>query len=71
MTNIIGSFRNFVNAPKNYTCSGLDRSRRLQEVEVFRISRKSAHGGGKVFSPKHHPPLSPQERLLVLVCVRG
>ena len=35
------------------------------------ISRQSAHEGGKVISPTHRPPLSPQEIFLVLICVRG
>ena len=35
------------------------------------ISRQSAHEGGKVVSPKHRPPLSPQEILSVLISVRG
>jgi hypothetical protein len=28
----------------------------LQEVDVPRISRQSAHEGGKVISPTHRPP---------------
>jgi hypothetical protein len=35
-----------------------------------RISRQSAHEGGKVVSLTHRPPL-PQERFLVLISVRG
>ena len=35
------------------------------------ISRKSAHEGGRVVSPKHRPPLPPQEIFLVLISVRG
>jgi len=35
-----------------------------------RISRQSAHEGGKVVSPTHRPPL-PQEIFLVLISVRG
>jgi hypothetical protein len=31
----------------------------LQEVEAPRISRQSAHEGGKVVSPMHRLPLSP------------
>ena len=33
----------------------------LQEVEASRISRKSAHEGGKVVSPKHRPFLPPEK----------
>ena len=50
--------------------SALDRSWRLQKVDAARISRESAHKGGKVVSPKHRPPLS-QEIPLVLVSVSG
>ena len=35
------------------------------------ISRQSAHEGGKVVSPTHRPPLSPQDIFLVLISVRG
>jgi len=30
-----------------------------------------AHEDGKVVSPTHRPPLTPQEIFLVLICVRG
>jgi len=43
----------------NYPFTGLDRSLGILEVEAPRISRQSAHENGKVFSPKHRPPLSP------------
>jgi hypothetical protein len=33
-------------------------------------SRQSAHEGGKVVNHTHHPPLHPQEILLVLISVR-
>jgi hypothetical protein len=36
-----------------------------------KISRQSAHEGGKVVSPTHRPPLPPQEIFLVLISVRG
>jgi hypothetical protein len=36
----------------------------------FRISRQSAHEGGKVVSPTHRPSL-PQEGFLVLISVTG
>ena len=35
--------------------TGLDRSLGLQEVEATRISRQSAHEGGKVVSPLYLP----------------
>jgi hypothetical protein len=35
------------------------------------ISRQSALEGGKVVSPTHRPPLSPQETFLVLISIRG
>ena len=34
---------------------GLDSRFEVQQVEVFSISRKSAHGGGKVVGPRHKP----------------
>jgi hypothetical protein len=37
----------------------LDRPLGFQEFEAPRISRQSAHEGGKVVSPTHRPPLSP------------
>ena len=40
--------------------TGLDRSLGLQETEAPRISRQSAHEGGKVFIPMHRPPLPPR-----------
>jgi hypothetical protein len=33
----------------------------LQEVEAPRISRQSAHEGGKVVSPTHRPSLPPEK----------
>ena len=36
-----------------------------------KVSRQSAHEGGKVVSPTHRPLLPPQERFLVLISVRG
>jgi hypothetical protein len=41
--------------------AGLDRPLGFQEVEAPRISRQSAHEGGKVFSPTHRPPLPPRK----------
>ena len=37
----------------------------------YQLSRQSAHEGGKVFSPKHRPALTPQELFMVLISVRG
>jgi len=33
------------------------------------ISRQSAHEGGKVVSPMHRPPFTPQEIFLILISV--
>ena len=54
---------------KSFLCTGLDRTSGLQEVEVPKISRKSAYVGGKVVNPTHRPSL-PQEIPLVLITVR-
>jgi len=35
------------------------------------ISRQSAHEGGRVVSPTHRPPFTPQDVFLVLISVRG
>jgi hypothetical protein len=43
---------------KSCPITGLDSPLGLQEVEAARISRQSAHGGGKVVSPTHRPPLA-------------
>ena len=40
-----------------YTITDLDRLFGLQEVGAPRISRQSAHEGGKVVNPTHRPPL--------------
>jgi len=52
---------------------GLDTPSGLQEVHASRISRTSAHEGGKVVRHKHRPllPSLPQEIFLVLLSVRG
>jgi hypothetical protein len=42
----------------------------IQEVEAPKISRQSAHEGGKVVSPRHRPSLAPgkiPEVTLILV----
>jgi len=44
---------------KAYT--GLGRVFGIPKVEYPRISRKSAHEGSKVVSPKHWPPLLPNK----------
>jgi hypothetical protein len=44
---------------KTYSYISLDRPSGFQEVEAPRISRQSAHEGGKVVSPTHRPPLPP------------
>jgi hypothetical protein len=36
------------------------RLKELPEVEASRISRQSAHEGGKVVSLTHRPPLPPE-----------
>jgi hypothetical protein len=41
----------------------LYRPLRLQEVEAPRISRQSAHEGGKFVRPTHRPPLPPRRSL--------
>jgi len=48
-----------------YPCTGLDKTFGLQEVESFKVSRKSAHTGDKVVS------LYAQEIFLVLISVRS
>jgi hypothetical protein len=42
---------------KSYPTKGPDKLLGFQESEVPRISRQSAHKGGKVVSPKYRPPL--------------
>jgi hypothetical protein len=43
-----------------YHCTDLDRLLELQEVDMPRISRRSAHEGGKVVS-RTHGPLTPAD----------
>jgi hypothetical protein len=33
----------------------------VQETDVPRISKQSAHKGGKIVSPMHRPPLPPEK----------
>ena len=40
-------------------CTTPKRTLGVQEFEAHRISRQSAHRGGKVVSPTHRPPLTP------------
>jgi hypothetical protein len=42
---------------KNYPITGLDRALGLQEFEVPRISRQSAHEYSEVVNSTHRPPL--------------
>ena len=61
----------------------IDRPKGVLEVEAPRISRQSAHEGGKIVSPTLRPPLPPpppcpalpppppQRRSLVLISGRG
>jgi hypothetical protein len=49
----------YKNAWNSNPITGLDRPWRFQEIEAPKISRQSAHGGGKVVSPTHRPPLPP------------
>jgi hypothetical protein len=37
--------------------TSVGKASQLQEFEVPSIYKQSAHGGGKVFSPTHRPPL--------------
>jgi hypothetical protein len=55
----------------SYPSTGPNRPLGLQVAGAPRISRQSAHKGGYVVSPKHRPPLPPQEIFLVLISVRG
>jgi hypothetical protein len=42
---------------EKYLITGLARSLRLQEVQTCRITRKLAHGSGRVIRPIHRPSL--------------
>jgi hypothetical protein len=44
---------------QSYPTTGLHRPLVVQEVKAPKISRQSAHEGGKVVSPTHRPPLPP------------
>ena len=48
----------------------MDRPLGLQEVETARISRQSAHEGGKVVCPMHRLPF-PRLASLVLISISG
>jgi hypothetical protein len=48
----------------------LYRPLELQEIEAPRISRQSAHEGGKVVSPKNQPPLPPGDIPSTHFCYR-
>jgi hypothetical protein len=45
--------------PKSYPCTDVHWPLGLQEVEVPRISRQSAHEGGMAVRPTHRPPWPP------------
>jgi hypothetical protein len=49
-------------ALRRYSCPStcLDRPLQLQQTEAPRISRQSAHEGGKVVTPTHRPHLPPR-----------
>ena len=53
-------------AINSYSITGLDRSWELPDVVAPRISRKSAHEGGKVVSPTYIPLLPPRTAFLKL-----
>jgi len=53
-----------------YPIASLNMALGLQEFEVFRISRQSAHEAGKVVSPRHKSPLPPGD-ILVFISVRS
>jgi hypothetical protein len=46
---------------KSYPITGMDRPLGLQENEAPRISRQSAHEGGKFISLTHRLPLPPAD----------
>ena len=46
---------------KSIPYPGLNRPLELKEVEAPRISRQSAHEGGKAISPTHWPLLPPRD----------
>jgi hypothetical protein len=48
-------FSNFI----SYPCTGLDRTRRLQEAETSMTCRQQPHEFGKGVIPTHRPSLSP------------
>jgi hypothetical protein len=54
-----GGNRNLHFKGTTYTITGLDRPLGFQEAEAPRMSRQSAHEGGKVVSPTHRPSLTP------------
>jgi len=50
--------------------TGLDRPLEMEEVEVPRISRQSAHEVDKIVNPIHRSPLHPQEIPLLLISIK-
>ena len=57
-----------VRSIETYTITVLDMPLGLQQVEASRISRQSAHEGGKVVSPTPQPLFPPGD---TLIYVRG
>jgi hypothetical protein len=47
----------YISINLSYPITGLDKTLGLQEVEAPRISRQSAHEGGKFVSPTYRPRL--------------
>jgi hypothetical protein len=58
-TSVLGENLSNSQVKERYPCTGLGRPLGYQQVEAPRISTKSVHEGGKVFSAMHRPPLPP------------
>jgi len=69
MTEMYGTMLNWNHLVSNPT-TGLKRSLGLHKAEAPKISRQTAHEGGKVVSPTHRQPLHPRGISLVLIYVR-
>jgi hypothetical protein len=57
---LIKTSQKAVRKRQSNSITGLDRPLGFQEVEATRISRQSAHEGGKDVSTKHRPPFTPR-----------